>query len=266
MRNSRRLAALALVLCLISSAALAVPVYSLRFDGQPTFSYEVASGATVPVNIYLYEILGGGDTSRLIAGNGLAVGGARLSLVSTTGGTDSFIAGPATANSNLVINSGFDDAVLLRRETYGQVATDFGPGPSGTTPIAGLTGGVDFFSHLSGITPETVSGAESGYRVLLGTFNFTGGSMGNTITIQASRLSNSTVNNSTYDPFSGIDTDLDQFLTGTYTATITVVPEPPTIVAFSGLATVGVGYWFFYGRRRRRRRSRPGGPAVSAVR
>lgn len=260
MRCSCRLVALVLAVLCAASAALAAPVYSFRFDGQTTGSYQVNTGSTVAVNVYLYEILSVGDTSRLIAGNGLATGGVRLSLVNGGVGAQSDV----LSTSNIAINTtspapGFNDPLLLQRYIDSNVTTNYGAGPAGTTPIASVTGGIDFFDPAyatAGLQPQTVSGAENGYRVLLGTFTFTAGDFGNQITIQASRLGDSISAISTYSPYSGLSSDLDGFLTGTYTATITVVPEPPTIAAFTGLASMGLVYWAVYGRRRRRSRDR----------
>jgi len=254
MRTLFRVISAAAIIGLLTVPARAALVYSYSFDGFSSgHTYDVSSGGTQAISVYLYEMVTGGDTSRLVTGNGLFSGGVRLSLVSTNGsGADSFIVHAGTGdnnNTNLVQNSGFDDTSLLRRDTYSEVTANFGTSP-GVSDIAALTAGRDIFTNVTGVGPESLGGGV--YRVLLGTFTFTGGDFGNSITIQATNIDPSlaTSYNATWDPYAGSNYDLDQFLTGTYQATITVVPEPPTIAAFAGLAVMGLILWVVYGRRR----------------
>jgi hypothetical protein len=71
----------------------------------------------------------------------------------------------------------------------------------------------------------------------IGTFTFTFPALGNTVTIQATGVCSSMADNLSFLTL----TDLDAlFGSGGYpTAVITVVPEPPSVVALCGLADMG---------------------------
>lgn len=219
----------------LTSPAWSAPVYYYQFDQS---SYSVAPGGTVDVTVYLVENTGGGTS--LLGGEGLLTGGVRLSYAGTNTDDRATLTSKDAISANPAFNESLDNPVKYLTSDF--VAQGSGAG----NPIAGLSA-----MRADGME-EGVLGEQIGadlYRVALGTFRFTGGAVENDITtLQASDLFDGETYNVTF--ITGQMLELSPYGIGTATTTITVVPEPPGIVALAGMAVMGLVLWTVHGRRR----------------
>ena len=223
---------MAVVLCIASGViAEATPVYYFEFDSSAynpatgNYEYTVSAGGTVTINVYLYEYSPGvGETymapSPPNAAEGLQSAGVALDIQSNTAGaTVTFITGnPAFTDFNTYLSSDLDSPKDVGVLSF--------QGDYPTTAVYGTA-----------IDAETTA-------ILIGSFTFTvppDAAIDSTTTIQATDLYSSMADNLSFETL----TDLDAlFGPGGYpTATITVVPEPPSVVALCGLAVMGGLMW-----------------------
>jgi hypothetical protein len=229
-----------IAVCIASaSLARADAVYSYGFDqanynsstGSYTYTLTPVSAGdgsvsyyTCSVNVYLYEYTtGAGETyiapSPPNAAEGLASAGVALTQ---TGGTSNYT---VTATGG----AGFDgfNQYLSSDLASGQV-TGVLSFQDGTT-TTGVTG--------TAIDANTTA-------LLIGTFTFTvpaDTTIGpySPLTFETSDLHDWMVDNLTFLTM----TDIDALLNGSTPAVLTVVPEPPSVVALSGLAMMGAVMW-----------------------
>ncbi len=226
MRSTKRLLALAVTgACLLaSSIAEAGSVYQFAF-GQTT--YQVDPGSQVLVDVYLQEQVSGGSAS-VLASDGLIGVGVRVS----------FDVSPLPS----------DPARILH---VSDVTSNDAPG--GFVGYQGAAVAPGSFADLSesiGILDSPVTATDLGgglYRILIGTFRFTAGSIADQTTlIQATDIPGLS------DTVTGGGADLDSLISAG-TASIEVragaVPEPSSWVAMA-LGVIGAGG---YGLARRHR-------------
>jgi hypothetical protein len=216
MKMQRTIVWMALVASGLSAGkAIAAPVYPLYQYVFGQDNYPVSPGGTVDVQVYLQETIGQFDTPVLAPGSvGLIAAGVRLEA-----------GDPPQPSQPARVLSTFD---ILENPAF-----DF-PTPSLTGSNAGLS--------LGTLLNPTVIGREQSagvFRMLLGTFRFTAGSLpGESTPLRATD----------YDP------GFDDVVTGDMrvldarpiydgTATITVVPEPQALTLLAAAALAGATCW-----------------------
>lgn len=222
----RLLATLAVGLAALLGAgpAHAELVYGYSFDKS---SYTVGLGGTVDVSVYLTETGGSGDSFVLDSANGVGMLGTGVRL-SYGAGTLATVVNPAT---DIAGNGAFDN--------FG-----FGIATDGDSTSAGFT---QFASN-------PVYGIQNSnplvYSLFLGTFTLTAGSIEGPVTVTAGRFdTGDNLVTGNFNQVTGYFDALDDIVAGA-TTTITVLPEPATIVgAATVMGMVTIGCW--WGRRRR---------------
>lgn len=188
-----------LIISLIASAAQGAVIYEYRFDQS---QYFVLPGQVFTVNVYLRETFEPGD-STLLDSEGLFGAGVRVTFDGSPAPSD-----PAkvVANTDIAPNILFD----------GATSTDIVPGSS-----AGFTAIVDVAS--AAVTSPT---GTTFNEILLGQFTFTAGMVTNEVTqLLATDFDPATDDNVTNASLTVLDS---RILTAS--ATVTVVPEPATMV------------------------------------
>ncbi len=227
-------------MCIAStSIARADAVYYYGFDqanynsstGSYTYTVTPVLGSngevsyyTCSVNVYLYEYTtGAGETyiapSPPNAAEGLASAGVALTQ---TGGTTNYTVS-ATGSASFDSFNAYLSSDLAPGQVTGVLSFQDGTTTTGVTGVA--------------IDADTTA-------LLIGTFTFTmapDAPIGteNPITFETSDLHDWMSDNLTM--ITG--TDLDELLNASGPVTLTVVPEPPSVVALSGLAVMGAVMW-----------------------
>jgi hypothetical protein len=229
------------------------PIYYWGFDqanlvsGDPQAGTAVYSYTTTPVldstgapayytctvNVYLYEYSAGTGETYIAptppnAAEGLANAG--VALTQTGGSTDYTVT--ATGSSSFDSFSEYLSTDLAPGQVTGVLSFQDG------TTNAGVTG--------TAVDDETT-------KLLVGTFSFTVGldaiPKDSPITFVTSDLHDWMSDNFTF----ATETDLDTWINSSGPPILTVVPEPPSVVALSGLAAMGALMWVVRRARRFRR-------------
>jgi hypothetical protein len=185
-------------------------------SGTPTSAFQVGTGGTLPIQVYLLQTSGPTTSSTNLSANGLS--DANFALTFSSSAPFSI-----ASSGNITANSAFVGPNSTSLSTSGGVTT------------AALT----LHSSPSFVFAPT-TGANAN-RILLGTFTFTGGAtQGQALTVTALPGSSNFVD--------GAGNTLDSLITNA-SFSLTVTPEPGTLV-LTGLFAAGVsaGAW----RRRRR--------------
>jgi hypothetical protein len=190
------------LLALVSAGKThAEPTYAYRFDQS---DYTVFAGATVDVRVFLVETLGAGDTS-ILATEGLFSAGTRVVF------SEAAPAAPAAM-------------VLDVADILGNPAFDFPLGPLRSLS-PGVSAGLVENVSLSNPTGVMATGGPTTFETFLGTFRFTAGDVGNELTLL--RATDFSPGAETITNLTG--TALDARISDAR-ATITVIPEPATVV------------------------------------
>jgi hypothetical protein len=200
----------------LASSVRAAAIYEYVFD-RP--SYTVSPGGVAELSVFLQETVTGADVSRL-ATDGLIGAGVRVQFdVAPAPAMPAQVLSAADIAAN---SAAFDGTSLLIKELA-----------SGSS--AGLSEAVD-------LTSPAVTGtliAPGTYRIPLGTFRFTAGSVpGQTTNLLATRFSPGST-----ETVTGSGLGLDS-LTASGSATLTVVPIPePGSMAVLGTGVIGLAAW-----------------------
>lgn len=215
--------------CVIAEAS---PVYYFTFDQAQynpdtgNYEYTVQPGQSVTVNVYLYEysyLVGetymaptppnaAEGLQSVAAGLDILENSANATLTSIAGNTTSFDG----FNTYLSGDEGFlhDVGVMSFQDGYTLV------GAYGTA-----------------VDAETTA-------ILIGSFTFEvapDATFGSTMTIQATDLYSDIADNLSFETLTDLDALFDS--SGYPIATLTVVPEPPSVVALCSLAMMGGLIW-----------------------
>ncbi len=218
MRNLVSGLGIGLVWLVLAEVSRADFVYSYAFDRA---NYTADPGGTVEVRVFLQEVVTGGDRSRL-ANDGLVSAGVRVRFdVAPLPSRPAGVANLADILPNLVA---FDDP--------------FGPVKGlGLGSYAEFTETVGLTSpaiHATSIAPDT-------FRVFLGSFRFTVGSVpGEVTTIRALDVP------TTNDTITGTGFELDPLIrVGEATIGMTAVPEPRSVIllALGLVGLLALGPW-----------------------
>ena len=219
-----RLLAVSLAGCLLSAAPVRAD-YSFEFSSGGTFgtSFSVGQGQTIAVQVYLAGNNSTGNTNLSSSGNGLTDGGVSLQFATSGAFNIPGLTGTNT-NSNISPNtaqfSGPNSTALANN----------GNGPYG----AGATSTATVRVHSDLPVYSTSTDSSGNNVILLGTFTFTGQSVGTGTTVTA-------IPSGTSVNVDGMGNDLDSLISGNSSATISVtaVPEPGTMV-LGGLLASGI--------------------------
>jgi hypothetical protein len=178
----------------------------------PTNTFNVGQGSTVTIAVYLEQTNGPTTNSTNLSANGLVAGGVALQYSSTA--PFSTTAGAITPNSAFL-----------------------GPNNSGVSTSGNTTSAVLQVNSSSPVYGATVLGGSSSSNaaVLLGTFTFTGNTVGSAVTVSA--LPNASSANNVDGAMNNLDSLIQN---SSATITVVAVPEPASILLTS-LAVAGFG-------------------------
>jgi hypothetical protein len=201
---------------LLGEAARADFQFEFAQGGTVGNSFSVSQGSTISIQVYLLQTNGPTVNSTNLTANGLTFGGVALNYSSSApfsiAGTSSITGNPSFSTSSPTLST------------------------SGSTTTAAL----QVFNNTAVFAPTTGSNAGA---ILLGTFTFTGNTIGSGTTVSALPNSNGANN------VDGAGNNLDSLIQNS-SVVITVTPEPGSVI-LTGLFALGIACAFASARRLR---------------
>jgi hypothetical protein len=204
---------------LLAGAARADFQYEFAQGGTVGTSFSVAQGSTIDIQVYLLQTNGPTTNSTNLTAKGLSFGGVALQYSASAPFS-------IASTSAITPNSAFSTS-----------------SPALSTSSGTTTASLQLQNDSPVFAPTTGTNAGA---ILLGTFTFTGSSVGTSTTVSALPNANGANN------VDGAGTNLDSLIANSSASiTVTAVPEPGSVV-LTGLLALGIA-----GAARRRLRRAP---------